>query len=255
VRSAVSVDSDTSAAAFTKRRKFKHNRLRIAAALVLTGAVSLHPSATTALDDEGVAAMEKFLGRPLTPHQYRASRRLEASGYGQTGWLEVETSFTPAGGLQYVVTAEGGSGYIRSRVLRSLLDEEQRLIARGATAGVAISRENYKFAAEGRDADGLALVSLTPLRKERSLIVGRMFLTPGHGEIVRLEGILAKNPSFWLKRVNVVRSYRRMNGVIVPVSLESRGQLRLFGRSLLTMTYHYSEVDNQPVEEDTLDSR
>jgi hypothetical protein len=195
------------------------------------------------------AAIEKFLGRPARPHQYRAGRRLEASGSGQRAWLQVRTDYEPLSGMRYEVTAEGGSGYIRSRVLRSLLDEEQRLIALGTTGTVALSTNNYQFTSEGINADGLAVIAMKPLRKERSLIVGRMFLDPATGDLVRVEGRLAKTPSFWLKRVDVVRAYRRVNDVVVPVSLQTTGQLRLLGRSTLNMTYEYSEVDERPVAE------
>ena len=64
---------------------------------------------------------------------------------------------------------------------------------------------------------------------------------------MRVEGQLAKSPSFWLPRVLVTRSYERVNGVVFPVTLESNAQMRLFGRSTLRMTYEYSEVDGRPV--------
>jgi hypothetical protein len=211
-----------------------------------------HLSATRAGDVGAAAALQQFLDRPATAHSYSASRRLEASGSGQRGWLDVQTDFSPASGLAYQVTAEGGSGYVRSRVLRSLLDEEQRLIARGASASVALSADNYDFAPEGINDEGLAVVATRPLRKDRSLIAGRMFLT-ADGDIVRIEGRLAKNPSFWVTRVAVVRSYRRINDAIVPVSLESTAQLRLLGSSTLLMTYRYTQVDGAAVDDEAAD--
>src|SRR5262245_23625044 len=104
------------------------------------------------------SAMELFLRRPPAVHEYRGSRRLEASGSGRSGWLDVRTHFTVPSGLVYEVTAEGGSGYIRSRVLKSLLDEEQQLIARGGSAGVAITEANYQFIPETVNDEGLAVV-------------------------------------------------------------------------------------------------
>ena len=193
-------------------------------------------------------AMQKFLSRPPATHQYRASRRLEATGSGQRAWMDARTDFSPAEGLRYEVTAEGGSGIIRSRVLRSLLDEEQRLASDGGSR-VALSTENYRFTSAGLDDDGLAIVTMKPLRKDRALIDGRLVLTD-EGDLVRVEGRLVKNPSFWLTRVMLVRSYRRLNGVLVPVSLQSTAQMRLLGRSTLHMTYRYSEVDDRLVEED-----
>jgi hypothetical protein len=192
-------------------------------------------------------AIEKFLARPFVPTQYRATRRLEATGSGQRGWLDAQTAFTPAGGMQYEVMAEGGSGLIRSRVLRSLLEQEKELIATGSAESVSIDRSNYAFSPGGVTPDGLVQVTLQPLRKHRALIIGAMFLAPGDGELVRVEGQLAKNPSFWLRKVEVVRSYALINGVLVPLSLQSTAQVRFLGRSSLRMTYHYTEIDNRPV--------
>src|SRR5262245_26329536 len=87
----------------------------------------VHSSAagTPAIPDAAVGdALQAFLARPATPHEYRASRRLEASGVGQKGWLDVDTAFSQGSGFFYEVTGEGGSGFIRSRVLHSLLEEE-----------------------------------------------------------------------------------------------------------------------------------
>jgi len=222
--------------------------LRAVAAITMTTTpLVLQSSAADAPDATAVAAMQKFLARSTAAHEYRASRRLEASGSGQRAWLDVETGFTLASGFQYEVKDEGGSGYIRGRVLRSLLDEEQRLIARGQQALVALSTDNYAFTPERVNEEGLAVVEMRPLRKDKSLIAGRIFLTRTDGDLVRMEGRLVKNPSFWTRRVDMVRSYRRINGVLMPVSLETTGQLRLLGSSALRMTYRYSHIDAQPV--------
>jgi hypothetical protein len=221
-----------------------------AAILIATG-FSLHAQGEGG-DQGALAAIQNFLARPRTAHQYTASRRLEASGSGQRGWLDVQTNFSTASGLLYEVTAEGGSGFIRSRVLRSLLDEEQRLIARRGESEVALTTDNYVFVPEGIDEQGLAVVGMRPRRKDRALILGRLFVTLD-GELRRVEGRLAKNPSFWVTRVDVVRSYRRINGVLMPVSLETRAHLRLLGASGMRMTYRYSRIDERPVPEEERD--
>jgi hypothetical protein len=220
--------------------------LAIGAGLALT---TLSFQAAAAPEANAVVAMREFLSQQPIAHQYSASRRLEASGCGQRGWLDVQTNFTPEAGLSYEVTAEGGSGFIRSRVLRSLLDEEQRLIARKGGPAVALSTDNYEFEPETVDTEGLAIVRLMPRRKERALIIGRMFLSPLNGDLSRVEGRLAKTPSFWISRVNVVRSYGRINGVLMPVLLETNAQLRFFGSSEMRMTYRYTRIDDRPVAE------
>lgn len=219
-------------------------------AVLAFAASSAHTTGATGPSAQALTALDLFLSQPPTVHPYRASRRLEASGSGQRGWLDVQTDFTVASGLQYEITAEGGSGYIRRRILRSLLDEEQRLIAQGEAPSVALSAGNYEFRPESINDEGLAVVRLRPLRKHRSLIEGRMFLTTASGDLVRIEGRLARNPSFWLTRVNIVRSYRRIEDVVMPVSLETNARLRLLGSSSLRMTYHYSHIGERVVSID-----
>ena len=76
-------------------------------------------------------------------------------------------------------------------------------------------------------------------------MAGTMFLQPEDGRLVRLQGQLAKSPSFWIKNVEIVRSYDRIAGVVVPIALESTAQMRFLGRATLRMTYEYSEIDGR----------
>lgn len=210
---------------------------------ITTAALQVTPTTL----ESPTAAMERFVATSIVAHTYRASRRLEATGSGQRGWLEANTGFTGGRGFEYTVTAEGGSGYIRSHVLRSLLEHERMLIATGDSAAVALSSANYTFVAEGVGDDGLARIAMTPRRKERALIAGHLFVRPEDGELIRVEGHLVKNPSLWITGVEVVRSYQRIQGALVPVLLESTAQLRFLGRSELRMSYRYLEIDSAPV--------
>jgi hypothetical protein len=225
-----------------------HRWSRLILVAVLATTFTWRGAASSVVDRDATLAMHNFLERQATPHEYHAQRHLEASGSGQRGWLDVQTQFTVAAGLRYEVTAEGGSGYIRSRVLRSMLDEEQETLARGATPTIAISAANYRFAPESLNEERLAVVGMQPLRKARNLIAGQMFLTID-GDLLRIQGRLVKNPSFWVTRVELVKSYGRINGVLMPVSLETTAQLRLLGSSALRMTYRYSQIDEHPVVE------
>jgi hypothetical protein len=67
---------------------------------------------------------------------------------------------------------------------------------------------------------------------------------------VRIEGALAKNPSFWTRRVEVVRRYERIAGVRVPVWMQSTASIRIAGKSTLTTTYQYLSINGQPVSQD-----
>jgi hypothetical protein len=205
------------------------------------------PTLRATAPDAAEHCIHKFLAQDDAQPQYRATRRLEAENEGRTGWLEVVTEYAPATGFRYQITAEGGSGLIRSKVLRAVLDGERDAIEHGETSRSSIDRTNYTFQPQGVDEDGLAIVQLKPLRQDRVLVAGAMFLTPAQGSLVRLQGKLAKSPSFWVKDVEIVRTYQRFGDAVLPIALESKAQLRMFGAATLHMTYDYSEIDGRPV--------
>ncbi len=205
------------------------------------------PSLPAAIPDPAAHSMKQFLEQDDAQHPYRAIRRLEAENGGRRGWLEAVTEYSVESGFSYHVMAEGGSSVIRSRVLRAVLDGEREFIAQGETARSALDLANYAFQPNGVDDQGLANILLSPKRKERVLVSGTMFLRPSDGNLVRLQGWLAKSPSFWVKNVQIVRSYKRIVGVVVPVSLESSAQVRMLGPASLRMTYQYSHIDGRHV--------
>ena len=86
----------------------------------------------------------------------------------------------------------------------------------------------------------------TPRREDPTLIDGILTVSPD-GYPLRLEGKLAKSPSFWVKSVTVVKHYSRFSGVALPTSIESLADLKMFGRATFTMRYRYSEVDGRTV--------
>jgi hypothetical protein len=192
--------------------------------------------------------IRQFLAQDDATPPYTAERWLEAETGSRTGWILAITTYSPQKGFTYDVTAEGGSGFIRSRVLRAVLDGERDVIAKGQSSRSSIALDNYQFKPGDINADGLATVELTPLRREHVLVAGTMTLRARDGDLVCLQGRLARSPSFWMKTVDIVRHYERIGGTIMPVSLESKAQLRPFGTAALRMTYRYLEVNGRALE-------
>jgi hypothetical protein len=192
--------------------------------------------------------IRQFLAQDDATPAYVAERRLEADGAGRTGWLTALTTYAPQTGFKYNVTGEGGSGFIRGRLLRALLDGERDAIAKGETARASIAPDNYEFKPGAIDENGLATVELMPRRRERVLVAGTITLRASDGDLVCLRGRLARSPSLWAKNVDIVRHYERIGGTILPVSMESQAQLRPFGSVALRMTYRYLEVNGHTLE-------
>jgi hypothetical protein len=161
--------------------------------------------------------------------------------------MDVRTE-ADASGFRYSVLGEGGSGLVRKKALRGTLEQERKLWTAGEVERAWFTPENYEFEDGGTDSDGLARVAVTPKRKDLLLVNGSIFLRPGDGELVRTEGTLARSPSFWTRKVHVVRRYARIAGVHVPVAVESSAQIRIAGSSTFRMTYRYETVNGVKVE-------
>ncbi len=195
-------------------------------------------------------SLQRFLAHGESPPvAYRALRHLEASNahFGARGWMDVWTEFDEARGLRYEIAGEGGNGYIRTHVLRAALDGEQKMWSAREPQRAALTPDNYSFDDGQPSSEGLHSVGIKPRRKDVLLVEGAIFLEPDDGELRRIEGKLSKAPSFWTRRVEIVRRYDRIAGVRVPVSIESVAHVLIAGRSTFSMTYVYETINGQHV--------
>jgi len=179
--------------------------------------------------------------------QYRAYRRMHAKSehFGQEAWLE---AWTELDGQQftYAIVSERGSDYIRNKVLKAVLKREQELTADGGCGRSELTPENYTFQ-DASAGDGERYITLKPKRKDVLLVDGRMVLSQDGTELLRVEGRLSKNPSFWTSLVNVIRHYARIDGVRVPIAIESIAKVKFAGISHLEVHYEYDSINGHPV--------
>jgi hypothetical protein len=195
------------------------------------------------------AILQRFLALDdPTPTQFRALRHLEARNekFEKNAWMDVWTEADPSG-FRYHVVAEDGSDYIRSKVFHASLETEREMWAAGTPDEAALTLANYVFADRGAQPDGLTSLTVKPRRKNVLLVDGSIFLNPDDGELVRMEGQLSKTPSFWTKRVEIVRWYQRINGFRMPTALESVANVRIAGVSTFRMTYDYESINGRRV--------
>jgi len=193
-------------------------------------------------------ALERFLSRPDEPiSQYRARRTLEGHNprFKMSGAIEAVTELSSNGRFSYTIVSETGSDYIRDKVLRPILETEARVLATGNPSRSALTTENYDIGGGELAEPGIVKLLAKPRRKEVSLIDGAVFITSDDADLVRVEGRMAKNPSFWTTRVNLVRRYDRIGGVRVPVRLDSTAQIRFAGESSLSMVYDYDMINGK----------
>jgi hypothetical protein len=173
---------------------------------------------------------------------YTATRLLVARSakLDKLGWLEAETTFQPGSGFSYRILREGGDKGIRNRVLRKVLEKEMAMNEPASAARSMLSSQNYTLSRDGRQ------VRLTPKRREQTLIDGVATLD-GDGRLRRVEGRLAKSPSFWVRSVQVTRSYEPVAGHAMPVHVASTADVKLAGTCEFSMWIDYTTVDGQRI--------
>jgi len=219
-------------------------------ALIAASALSHARAAGPSSAGKNLPILQRFLALDdPSPSEYRALRHLDASNdtFDKSAWMDVWTEAGRNGVFRYRIVSEGGSEYIRSRVFLASLETERKLWASGAPDRAALTADNYVFEDRGERCDGLAGLTLKPRRKDLLLVEGSIFLRPDDGELMRMEGRLTKSPSFWTRRVDIVRWYRRFAGIRMPVALETVANVVLAGRSTFRMTYDYESVNGQHI--------
>jgi len=196
------------------------------------------------------SSLQRFLAHGDSPTvAYRALRHLEASNphFGAKAWMDVWTEFDEAHGLRYTVIAEAGNSYIRKHVFLAALEGEQRMWFAREPQRASLTPDNYNFDEAQPAGEGLQSVGIKPRRKDVLLVEGAIFIEPDDGELRRIEGKLSKAPSFWTRRVEIVRRYDKIAGVRVPISIESVAHVLVAGRSTFSMIYDYEIINGQHV--------
>jgi Outer membrane lipoprotein-sorting protein len=169
------------------------------------------------------------------PYTVTREYQLQAQGSAQANSQVVaQVNFVPPTAKEYtIVKAEGsdrGTG-----IVRKVLDHEVTM-ATHADAN-EVSPANYDFTLIGRDTiDGhdCYLLGISPKREAVELVRGRAWVDAKTFDIRRIQGVTAKNPSFWIKNLNVTLNYGEVNGVWVQTSTQAVADVRIAGPHVLT---------------------
>jgi hypothetical protein len=154
--------------------------------------------------------------------------------------LTVRMSCGSDGVKTFEVVSESGSGFVRNHILRKMIEAEGESSQRGERKESRIIPENYDFrlvgteASEGRDS---YVLEINPKKPTKFAIRGRIWVDAEDFAIARIEGEPAKNPSFWIRSVQVVQRYGRTDQFWLPALNHSVAQARIFGATEVVIEY------------------
>ncbi len=143
----------------------------------------------------------------------------------------------------FQTVSEQGSRWIRMFVFNRLVDSEKEAASGRDKRDSSITPHNYTFRLLGeQDVDGYHCYHFqaTPNRRAKYLFEGEVWVDTHDLAIVRIAGHPARNPSFWITRINWVRDYRKVGDFWLPARDNTDVHVRIFGEKHLTIDYgHY----------------
>jgi hypothetical protein len=145
----------------------------------------------------------------------------------------------------FTIVSESGSGSVRSKVFKKLLEAEQESMREENQQRSAISPENYTFELVDygkTEASEFYLLNAEPKAKNKFLFRGKIWVDGTEFAITRVEGQPAVNPSWWTLRTDFKRSYRKVGEFWLPASNESQTKVRVFGTADLCIEYGQYEI-------------
>ena len=165
---------------------------------------------------------------------------------GERGWMEV-MSRCDRDRITHTVVSAGGSKRIRDRALAAVLQKEVEASREDEAKRSAFSLDNYRYRLVDAPWDRVR-IELVPLRADVRLVKGTAVVDPSSGDLLKVEGQLSQNPSFWVRDVHVSRTYARLGGATLPIDIVSTAHVRLFGAARLRIRSEYLSVDGRPVD-------
>ena len=155
--------------------------------------------------------------------------------------MVVRTDYQAPNKKEFTIVSESGSGTVRDRVFKKLLEAEQESMRAENQPRSAITPENYTFQLseyEKTDTDEFYVLAVLPRSKNKFLFRGRIWVNAKDLAITRVEGQPAVNPSWWTVRTDFKRSYQKIGDFWLPESNESETKVRVLGTAVLSIEYH-----------------
>jgi outer membrane lipoprotein-sorting protein len=181
--------------------------------------------------------------RALALESYKATRAYHLEYHGLTDKsadLIVTVMYRRPNEERFTIVSESGSALLNKRVLERLLQAELESMREENRRRTAIRPENYGFLLvdhERTSEHDFYVLEITPRTKNEFQFRGRIWVEGTDFAVARIEGEPAKNPSWWTRR-NVVRvTYEKHGDFWLPARNETTTQVRIAGRSLLTIEY------------------
>jgi hypothetical protein len=163
-----------------------------------------------------------------------------------TAEMQVKTSYKAPGTREFTIESESGSKFLLNHVLHRLLESERD--ANSDTANrmaIGLTTANYRFSLLGcapGDAPPRYVMQVEPLRDDKFLYRGTVWIGAPDFAVTRIDAEPAKNPSFWTRRTEIHHEYQKVGEFYLPALNRTVTDVRVGGQAVLTIRYQDYKV-------------
>ena len=190
---------------------------------------------------ERLVAMNRARAAKLTSYSDLRTYHLECHCLShKTADMVVRIEYQAPDKKTFKIVSESGSGTVRDRVFKKLLEAEQDSMEADIQQRSAITPENYTFTLldyKRSDAGDVYVLDAQPRTKNKYLFRGHIWVDGREFAITRIQGQPAVNPSWWTERTDFTRTYEKIGEFWLPKSNESDTKVRAFGTAKLSIDF------------------
>jgi hypothetical protein len=155
----------------------------------------------------------------------------------------VKTTYRKETGKNYEILSQSGSSLWRNEVLKTLLENEQRMSQPGNVETALINSWNYDMklnqnAAQMLNGRQCLVLDITPRRKSQFLFKGELWVDAHDYAIVQLKGTAAKSAFFLTNAAEVTRQYAEFDNLPMATHAEAVSASALLGQTLVKVDYN-----------------
>lgn len=163
----------------------------------------------------------------------------------KTADMVVSVAYAAPNKKVFTILSESGSGTVRNRAFKKLLEAEQESMREENQQRTAMTSENYGFQLldyQKTDAGEFYVLDAEPRTKNKFLFRGRIWVDGQDFAVTRVEGQPAVNPSWWTLHTEFNRRYEKVGNFWLPTSNNSETKVRAFGTAVLTIEYGHYQI-------------
>jgi len=145
--------------------------------------------------------------------------------------VTVNISFAPPNSKTYVIQHAVGSD-LGEIIVRRMLEGEVAI--EKDSSSIDISESNYEFhfvREEDLAGQRCYVLEFVPKRKDKNLLRANIWVDANTYLPHRVEGNFERNPSWWVKNVNIVLLFGDAGGMWLQTALEATGNVRILGQA------------------------